>query len=895
MTSYLDAVNHRNAATAVSAPNTKRKLDDYADDLSSEYLVSCPVRMRKDQPLPSSPADFHLRSASGVSACRSSASSAAACSTSSSPGSAPYAESTRVFGRLQFFVRLLSGGNTLVIHADFDDTVKSIHEKIQVSTGIPVTEQRLIYRGKQLQVEQTLAECDIQNDAGLQLVARMRSTGYPQAWQLINDMVSEIFVLCKTEYPQPTQRIKKILKEFLGNTPQTDVFKASEYLQIFLLSRAPTALVMLYASPVKANRDCASDSIRLFIVSSKNILSKPIYLQFAPIIIEFCMLLNRAAGTKDPVYCLCRSSLGSIVESVGIGCGVGSDKLLVRMQDIFPFVRELASKISEDLGTSMDSSMGPSETDVRDFIAFMLPVKKVIVDGVASDGKITLPLREERISGRGKYSLCYRDEIKLLHSIFLDLLEKMEHCLKKMEVRLESREKGETTAVVPGSCQYLAILKELNSIAERFKGAQKIFWGMMRLRKVSFSYLIVRFAKKSDDHHWILKHKEVTNFEARRHLAMLILPEVKDEYEDLHEMLIDRSQLLSESFEYIAHAEPETLRGGLFMEFKNEEATGPGVLREWFFFVCQAIFNPQNALYMCCTNDRRRFFPNPASKVNQLHLEYFNFSGRVIALALMHKIQIGIVFDRVFFLQLAGKEISLEDIRDADPFLYNSCKQILEMDPEVVDQDVLGLTFIREAEELESREIIELCPNGRSTIVTSKNRKQYVDLLIRHCFVTSIAEQVTHFAQGFTDIIGSSELQKSFFQGLDLEDLDWMLHGSETPISVEDWKANTDYNGFKENDPQISWFWKIVGRMTAEQRKVLLFFWTSIKYLPVEGFGGLSSRLCIYKSTESFDRLPSSHTCFYRLCFPPYPSKDIMKDRLNFITQEHVGSSFGTW
>lgn len=46
------------------------------------------------------------------------------------------------------------------------------------------------------------------------------------------------------------------------------------------------------------------------------------------------------------------------------------------------------------------------------------------------------------------------------------------------------------------------------------------------------------------------------------------------------------------------------------MEFKNEEATGPGVLREWFFLVCQALFNPQNALFVPCPNDRRRFYPN---------------------------------------------------------------------------------------------------------------------------------------------------------------------------------------------------------------------------------------------------------------------------------------------
>lgn len=192
-----------------------------------------------------------------------------------------------------------------------------------------------------------------------------------------------------------------------------------------------------------------------------------------------------------------------------------------------------------------------------------------------------------------------------------------------------------------------------------------------------------------------------------------------------------------------------------------------------------------------------------------MHLEYFSFSGRVIALALMHKVQVGIVFDRVFFLQLAGMTVSLEDIRDADPYLYSSCKQILEMDPETVDQDALGLTFVREVEELGTRKVVELCNDGRSIAVNSKNRKEYVDLLIEHRFVTSISEQVVRFAQGFTDVISTTSLRKSFFQSLELEDLDWMLHGSESAISVEDWKAHTEYNGYKETDPQIFWFWKV--------------------------------------------------------------------------------------
>uniref|UniRef100_A0A5B7A386 HECT-type E3 ubiquitin transferase n=1 Tax=Davidia involucrata TaxID=16924 RepID=A0A5B7A386_DAVIN len=875
--------------------SSKRKLDEYGstddEDFSSD-LVS--VRMRKDEPnaVNSSinqiaPPHHNQQEQSHIQP-RVSDARSASCSSSTHLGW------TRSLSSLQFFVRMISGGNTLVLHANSQDTVKSIHERIQSITGIPVIEQRLIYRGKQLQWEQSLAECSIQNDAGLHLVGRMRSTGHPQAWQLIDEMVSTICRLCKGESTRPFKNVKSRLMEFLTMTPKSDSEAAASHLQIFMSSCAPAALVMLYLSPLTGNKECADESIRQFISLSQNVLPKPMHSQCAPILLEFCKLLGRVAH-DDPLYSLCRSSLGSMVEYIDIGRGSknsDSIKAMIAVQEIFPFVSQLATRLSYDLVSGMELPMSgrPLLTDVRDFTAFLLPLRTAIMEQVGLGGPISMPFHE------GGHNLpCYGEEIKFLHGIFTDLMVKMEQCLLKIEGCLSMKEKGEGAQNHLGWCQYLAILKELNSISKLYQGAEEQFWTILRLRKVSVCYLIIRYAKRSDDHRWLLEHKDVTDFESRRHLVMMMLPEVKDEYEELHEMLIDRSHLLAESFEYIARADPEVLRSGLFMEFKNEEATGPGVLREWFFLACQEIFNPQNALFVACPNDRRRFFPNPASKVDPLHLEYFSFSGRVIALALMHKVQIGIVLDRVFFLQLAGQYVSLEDIRDADPFLYNSCKQILEMDAEVVDSDALGLTFVREVEDLGSRKVVELRPGGKGISVNSRNRKEYVDLLIQHRFVTSITEQVAHFAQGFADILCNSRPPKFFFQSLELEDLDWMLHGSESDISVEDWKAHTEYNGYKETDPQIYWFWKIVGEMSAEQRKVLLFFWTSVKYLPIEGFGGLASRLYLYRSTESCDRLPSSHTCFYRLCFPPYLSKDVMQDRLRIITQEHVGCSFGTW
>ncbi|KAJ1428683.1 Ubiquitin-like domain superfamily [Sesbania bispinosa] len=559
--------------------------------------------------------------------------------------------------RLQFFVRMMPKGNSVVMQCSGEETVKSVHERIERMTGIPVREQRLIYEGKQLRCEQSLRECGIQKDANLQLVGHLRSGEHPP-------------------------------------------------------------------------------------------------------------------------------------------------------------------------------------------------------------------------------SCSWHDDANLHR--FLQLLSKTDKCLHTLENCFANKEPWEGDEDVANTCSMLLIiLKDLHEISKHYDGAEDKFWSVLMHRRSLLSLLIVRFAKRTDDNQWVFEKKCVTDFECRRHLAMMLFPDVEEDFEDLHEMLIDRSQLLAESFEYIAEAEPESLHTGLFIKFKNEDASGPGVLREWFFLVCQALFNPLNALFEACPNDRRRFFPNPASKVHPLHLEYFSFCGRIIALALMNKVQVGIAFDRVFFMQLAGNCITLEDIQDADPYLYSSCKQILEMDANFIDSDALGLTFAREVEEFGYMKVIELCPGGKTLVVNSKNREKYVDLLIQNRFVTSISEQVSHFAKGFCDILSNSSLQQ-FFQNLELEDLDWMLHGSEKAISVKDWREHTEYIGYKETDRQISWFWEAGMALLGN------------RYLPLDALLLGECQQNKGRSAEPDDRLPSSHTCFYRLCIPPYSSKAVMQDRLGVITHEHIGCSFGT-
>ncbi|KHG17189.1 E3 ubiquitin-protein ligase UPL5 -like protein [Gossypium arboreum] len=845
--------------------SSKRKFDDYAFSFDEEDPL-VPVRMRKD--------DHTHQGAYPITAVHHSSKAPASSFPTSlvdslpSSSDVPSSSSSCSSSRLQFFIRMISEGNTIVVQANSEDTVKSLHERIQVMTGIPVIEQRLIYRGKQLQWEQSLADCSIQNDAGLQLVGRLRSTDHPQTWQVMDDMISVICRLCRGETPpSPTKHIKDCLTNFFTIAPKDNNDSGPAHLQIFMASSAPAALVMLYMSPIKKNKMCADDSIRHILTQYRSALPKHLHSYCAPILLEFCKLLRKVVS-EDSLYEACRSALGMLLESVGTSRGLMLPEVkgLIVIQDIFPFVSELADKISKNLESSVDSTSSgePLSSDVRDFTAFLNPLRSTILERVAFRIPISVKWKKKDNSNPP-----YGEAVEFLHTIFNDLLGKMENCLIRVEENLAATGSSEGEYLSSEWSQYLAILKELNGISKLYQGAEEQFWMLLRNRKSSLCALIIRFAKRNEDNRWLLEHKDVTDFESRRHLAMMMFPEVKEDYEELHEMLIDRSQLLSESFQYIAHANPESLHAGLFMEFKNEEATGPGVLREWFFLVCQAIFNPENALFVPCSNDRRRFFPNPASRVDPSHLEYFRFAGRVIALALMHKVQVGVVFDRVFFQQLAGMHISLEDIRETDPCLYSSCKKILEMDAEFIDSDALGLTFVREVEELGSRRLVELVAGGKNIVVNSKNRQEYVNLLIRDRFVTSISEQSSR------TLIGCYMEVKVPF----------VLKTGRHILSTS----------YTENDPQINWFWEIVREMSAEQRKVLLFFWTSLKHLPVEGFRGLASQLYIYKSSEPHEHLPSSHTCFYRLCFPPYPSRAEMQKRLNVVTQEHVGCSFGTW
>lgn len=832
---------------------------------------------------------------------------------------------------LQFFVKTYMDGRTIVLYGNPADTIESVHRQIFLKTGLPLSEQRLIYFGRQLQQDQTLADCHVTNDATLHLVARMRSTALPHSWQLINDLVATIRGICSNDQEgqarfnliQAQLSIRACVKDFLKMAMKSAPF--SEHMQIFQLAGATSALIMLLLSPIESNGDCAEESIKLFFCTNEDCLPAHMHSYCAPVLLDFCKLLAKSAPTHS-LYPVCRNALAGLLDTAGPvngGSFFQEVKADTVVHDFAPFVDELSVSLCSNLRwTAMHTNkvvkpvnMSTYVKDGQDFTAFVTLLCKAleaskdpgascsssgeneISSSSLTNGKLVCMSSRAHLSMSSLNSVV-EDKAKdsagfligshqWLQRLFHELLQAVGGCL----AAIQSTQSGVVDEKSFWWAPFLIILKGLHSIARLYRDANNHLQVMIQMHQTTLNMLI-KHSRWQDDHLWLLDYKYLLNFESKRKLAMAMLPEPQDDHEERQEIAVTRSSILSESFEMLAYADPDALQGGISVEFISEEATGPGVLREWFFLICREIFNPQNALFKYCLSDGRRVFPNPASAINPGHLTYFRFCGRVIALALMHRVQINVAFSLAFFKQLAGRPISWQDTKDADPVFFESCLKVLDMDAEEVDSDALGLTFVCEEEQLGAMKTVELCSGGKDLPVNSKNRLLYLEYLVQQRFVNSVAEQVKSFSQGFSELLATGNLEQ-FLRGLEAEDFNLILHGTEQLICLEDWKLHTEYHEYSQSDDQIVWFWQVLESMANEQRRKLLFFSTSLRYLPAEGFAGLYSKFHIHKGHTDTSWLPTAHTCFFQLILPPYPSLEVMREKLLILTEEHVVEGFG--
>ncbi|GAB7346103.1 hypothetical protein MBLNU457_4860t2 [Dothideomycetes sp. NU457] len=378
----------------------------------------------------------------------------------------------------------------------------------------------------------------------------------------------------------------------------------------------------------------------------------------------------------------------------------------------------------------------------------------------------------------------------------------------------------------------------------------------------------------------LVKNSKVLEFDNKRNFFNKRLHARSAEDRVPHPTLqlnIRRSDVFLDSFKSLYYKKPNEIKyGKLNIRFHGEEGVDAGgVTREWFGALSRQMFNPDYALFNPVAADRTTFHPNPLSVINEQHLTFFRFIGRIIGKALYEGRVLDCHFSRAVYKRILGKPVSLKDMETLDLDYYKSLVWILENDI----TDVTFETFSVEVDKFGVTETVDLIPGGRDIPVTEENKREYVNKVVEQRLTKSVEEQLEHFLMGFQEIVPTELI--TIFNEQELE----LLISGLPDIDTDDWKNNTDYHNYTQTSPQVQWFWRAVRSFDKEEKAKLLQFVTGTSKVPLNGFKELEgmngfTKFNIHRDFSSVERLPSSHTCFNQLDLPAYDTYEQLRKQL---------------
>ncbi|KAI5928137.1 hypothetical protein F4810DRAFT_180777 [Camillea tinctor] len=343
------------------------------------------------------------------------------------------------------------------------------------------------------------------------------------------------------------------------------------------------------------------------------------------------------------------------------------------------------------------------------------------------------------------------------------------------------------------------------------------------------------------------------------------------------QLQVRREHVFHDSFKSLYFKQGDEMKfGKLNIRFHGEEGVDAGgVTKEWFQVLARQMFDANYALFVPVSSDRTTFHPNKLSGINDEHLMFFKFIGRIIGKALYEGRLLDCYFSRAVYKRILGKPVSVKDMESFDPDYYKSLSWMLNNDI----TDIITETFSVEDDVFGVTKIEDLCENGRNVPVTEENKHDYVRLVVEHKLLSSVKDQMEHFLKGFHDIIPAELI--SIFNEQELE----LLISGLPDVDIDDWKSNTEYHNYSPSSQQIQWFWRALRSFDKEERAKLLQFVTGTSKVPLNGFKELEgmngiNRFNIHRDYGNKDRLPSSHTCFNQLDLPEYESYDILRRQL---------------
>ena len=309
------------------------------------------------------------------------------------------------------------------------------------------------------------------------------------------------------------------------------------------------------------------------------------------------------------------------------------------------------------------------------------------------------------------------------------------------------------------------------------------------------------------------------------------------------------------------------------------------------------IKTPNNKNEYGLLNDK--YIVNPNANRN-IHNRAYEFIGKLMASSISSGEALDLNLHPCIWKCLLGNKITFYDYESIDYYFYDlitKLEDILKMadnkkekekeddknvnkiiEDNIKDNDLdniiesYDLTFvIKNSNDVE----IELKPNGNNIKVDKDNLKEYIELC-KEKRIKEFNNQIEYIKKGFNSVISYDILQL-----LNWSQLEEMVCGKNI-LDIDDFKKNTTYEGFNNNDNIINWFWEWF-EGTEEKYRIMYLKFVSGRSRLQKSDLGFRYRHIISKALQyEKNSFPKSTTCFFKLNLPLYDSKEIFVEKMKY-------------
>ncbi|KAF1450899.1 E3 ubiquitin-protein ligase HECTD3, partial [Pygoscelis papua] len=280
------------------------------------------------------------------------------------------------------------------------------------------------------------------------------------------------------------------------------------------------------------------------------------------------------------------------------------------------------------------------------------------------------------------------------------------------------------------------------------------------------------------------------------------------------------------------------------------------------------------------SDTRDMYVPNPSCK----DFPKYEWIGQLMGAALRSKEFLILALPALVWKQLAGEEVSWsKDFATIDMELV----KLLEV-LEGVDREAFEFMFGRELTYTMVRSdqrVVELIPNGSSTVVHYEDRKEFIRLLQRARLEES-KEQIAAMRAGLLRVVPQSVLDLLTWQQLEKKVC------GDAEITVAELRKFITFEDFAANDTRIQNFLEALNNFTSKDLSRFLKFVTGRSRLPVQ--------ITVYPeraNLNALDLMPQASTCSCSFFLPSYSSAKACEDLLRYAVYNcmSIDTDKDTW